>query len=118
MTLLAALATVVVLAGCGGGSTSTNGASHRLTPTAGSDSNTRTLRASSTETLEPSRAAQAQLTDEEMREYDVNEGRCHDDGGAVRDVGTLDAYCAFPNRSNDFHLLESAKKEELSNEGE
>ncbi len=58
------------------------------------------------------------LTLEEMREYDANEGRCKDDGGSVRDVGTLDAYCAFPARSNDFHLIESSQGREPSGEEE
>lgn len=58
------------------------------------------------------------LTDEEMAEYDANEGRCHDDGGSVRDVGTVDAYCAFPSASNDFHLIESSKAKEIAGEGE
>jgi hypothetical protein len=53
-----------------------------------------------------------------MGEYDVNEGRCHDDGGTIRNVGTVDAYCAFPNRSNDFHLIESSAKTEVSGEEE
>lgn len=51
------------------------------------------------------------LTHEEMREYDANEGRCDKDGGSVRDVGTMDAYCSFPARSNDFHLVESSHGE-------
>jgi hypothetical protein len=58
------------------------------------------------------------LTPEEMREYDVNEGRCHDDGGSVRDVGTIAAYCSFPARSNDFHLIESSHEKESAGEEE
>jgi hypothetical protein len=53
-----------------------------------------------------------------MREYDANEGRCHDDGGRVRAVGTVDAYCAFPARSNDFQLIESSNEKEPSGEEE
>jgi hypothetical protein len=58
------------------------------------------------------------LTPEEMSEYDANEGRCRDDGGSVRDVGRVDAYCAFPARSNDFHLIESSKAKEIAGEEE
>ncbi len=53
-----------------------------------------------------------------MREYDANEGRCDDDGGRVRDVGTMDAYCSFPARSNDFHLIESSHEKEPAGEEE
>jgi hypothetical protein len=53
-----------------------------------------------------------------MREYDANEGRCNDDGGSVRDVGTIEAYCSFPVRSNDFHLIESAHEKEPAGEEE
>jgi hypothetical protein len=76
--LLTGLVAGAVLAGCGGGSVSTNS------------------------------SARSALSDEEMREYDANEGRCHDDGGRVRNVGTVDAYCAFPQRANDFHLVETS----------
>jgi hypothetical protein len=58
------------------------------------------------------------LTLEEMREYDANEGRCDDDGGSVRDAGTTEAYCAFPARSNDFHLIESSHEKEPAGEEE
>ncbi len=58
------------------------------------------------------------LTLEEMREYDANEGRCDDDGGTIRDVGTVDAYCSFPARSNDFRLIESSHEQEPAGEEE
>ena len=58
------------------------------------------------------------LTAEEMREYDANEGRCEEDGGSVRDVGTIEAYCSFPTRSNDFHLIESSHEKEPAGEEE
>ena len=57
-------------------------------------------------------------TPEEKYEYDANEGRCKDDHGTVRDVGTMDAYCAFPVRSNDFHLIEPAQQKDLAGEEE
>ena len=63
-------------------------------------------------------SAAKSLTPEEMREYDANEGRCGDDGGRVRNVGTVDAYCAFPVRSNDFHLVESSQLKKPSGEEE
>ena len=53
-----------------------------------------------------------------MREYNANEGRCDDDGGSVRDVGTIEAYCSFPTRSNDFHLIESSHEKEPAGEEE
>lgn len=86
---LGMLAASAALAGCGGGARSS---------TAGTRS----------QSAQPPPSGARKLTDEEMREYDANEGRCHDDGGSVRDVGTIDAYCAFPARSNDFHLVESS----------
>ncbi len=58
------------------------------------------------------------ITEEEMREYDGNEGRCHEDGGSVRNVGTVDAYCAFAERSNDFHLVESSQQSRPAGEEE
>jgi hypothetical protein len=58
------------------------------------------------------------LTPEEMHEYDANEGRCHDDGGRVRDAGTLNAYCYFPARANDFHLVETSHVPEPAGEEE
>lgn len=58
------------------------------------------------------------LTTEEMREYDANEGRCNDDKGSVRDVGTLAAYCSFYARSNDFHLIETSHEQEPAGEEE
>ena len=57
-------------------------------------------------------------TPEEKYEYDANEGRCEDDHGTIRNVGTIDAYCAFPVRSNDFHLIEPAQQKDLAGEEE
>jgi hypothetical protein len=87
--LLSVIAAGAALAGCGG-SASTSGSARPST-------------------LSGSGTGTPPLTNEEMREYDANEGRCHDDGGSVRNVGSLDAYCAFPNHSNDFHLIESSQ---------
>lgn len=96
-SLLGGLAAAAVLAGCGGGgATPANSSTHSVTP---SRSATNAVGGGS---------RPAPLTDEEMREYDANEGRCHDDGGSVRNVGSVDAYCAFPQRSNDFHLVETS----------
>jgi hypothetical protein len=111
-SLLSALAASAALAGCGSGAVSTTNSTH-----------THAVVPSSTGGSERQPAGQSQsaatsLTPEEKQEYDSNEGRCHDDGGSVRDVGTVGAYCAFPARSNDFHLLESATTAELSNEEE
>ncbi len=57
-------------------------------------------------------------TPEEKYEYDANEGRCKDDHGTVRNVGTIAAYCAFPRSSNDFHLIEPAQQKDLAGEEE
>jgi hypothetical protein len=115
-SLLSALAASMALAGCGGGAVSATNStpSHTIAGTSTSTSTSGSAR-------EPARQRQPvakPLTLEEMREYDANEGRCHDDGGTVRDVGTVDAYCALPTRSDDFHLIESAKRRELSGEEE
>jgi hypothetical protein len=53
-----------------------------------------------------------------MREYNANEGRCHDDGGSVSNAGTIQAYCSFSARSNDFHLIESSHEQEPADEEE
>jgi hypothetical protein len=110
--LLTALATSAILAGCGGSSVSATKSTHSLTGTS-----TRVSGSARAPRRQRQSAAQS-LTLEEMHEYDANEGRCHDDGGSVRDVGTLDAYCAFPTSSNDFHLIESSQRTELSGEEE
>jgi hypothetical protein len=97
-SLLSTLAASATLAGCGEGA---------MRATKG--------------TLEPAgqrQSAAKSLTPEEMREYDANEGRCGDDGGKVRNVGTVDAYCAFPVRSNDFHLVESSQLKKPGGEEE
>ncbi len=109
---LSALAASVVLAGCGAGSRSTTESTHSLT--VGSTSVSRGAR----EPIERHRPGAQPLTLEEMREYDANEGRCADDGGSVRDAGTLEAYCSFPTRSNDFHLIESSHEKEPAGEEE
>jgi hypothetical protein len=122
---LSVLAASAALAGCGAGSTpaiesthtgstSVTGSAHSLTVGGASTSVSHSAR-------EPSGRRQPggrPLTTEEMREYDVNEGHCHDDGGSVRDVGTIAAYCSFPARSNDFHLIESSHEKEPVGEEE
>ncbi len=110
---LSALAASAALAGCGAGSRSATERTHSLTVGGASTSVSRAR--------EPTGRRQpgAQpLTPEEMREYDANEGRCDDDGGSVRDVGTIEAYCSFPARSNDFHLIESSHEKEPAGEEE
>jgi hypothetical protein len=102
---LGVLAAAAVLAGCGGGSTSTGSDTHSAAPTQSSSS---ARAAGSSGATESRQMSAAPLSDEEMREYDANEGRCKDDGGVVHNIGTLDAYCAFADRSNDFHLIESS----------
>jgi hypothetical protein len=112
--LLGALAAGAALAGCGGGATSTTDSTHTLTAVGTSTSVGR----SAAEPAAQRQSAAKSLTLEEMREYDANEGRCDDDGGSVRDVGTVAAYCAFPARHDDFHLIESAQEREPSGEEE
>jgi hypothetical protein len=107
-SLLGVLAASAALAGCGAGATSTTTHRHTVAPASTGDS----ARQPATQRQSGAKP----LTLEEMREYDANEGRCHDDHGSVRDVGTVNAYCAFPDRSNDFHLIESSKQTELSAE--
>ena len=108
-SLLSALAAAAILTGCGS-AVSSNSETHTATLTATLTSTSRAaLSAGSARVLERSRQAAAPLTEEEKREYDANEGRCHDDRGSVRNIGTLNAYCAFPNRSDDFHLIESSQ---------
>ena len=110
--LLSVLAASAAFAGCGAGSRSATERTHSLT--IGGTGVSRGARAP-TGRRQP--GAQP-LTPEEMREYDANEGRCHDDGGSVRDVGTLGAYCSFPARSNNFHLIESSHEKEPAGEEE
>ncbi len=109
---LSALAVSAALAGCGAGSRSATESTHSLT--VGSTSVSRGARAP----IGRRQPGAQPLTLEEMREYDANEGRCDDDGGSVRDVGTLEAYCSFPTRSNDFHLIESSHEKESAGEEE
>lgn len=104
-SLLSALAAAAILAGCGS-AVSAKSETHAATLTSTSRA---ALSAGSARVVEQSRQGAAPLSEEEKREYDANEGRCHDDRGSVRDTGTLNAYCSFPNRSNDFHLIESAQ---------
>ena len=106
-SLLSALAAGATLAGCGSGAApNSNTRPATLTSTSTSSA---VLSAGSARAVEQSRAANVPLTEEEKREYDANEGRCQDDRGSVRNRGTINAYCAFPNRSNDFHLIESSQ---------
>lgn len=111
---LSALAASAALAGCGAGSRSATERTHSLTVGAASTSVSRGGRAP-TGRHQP--GAQP-LTLEEMREYNANEGRCDDDGGSIRNVGTIEAYCSFPTRSNDFHLIESSHAKEPAGEEE
>jgi hypothetical protein len=111
---LSVLAASAALAGCGAGSGSATESTHRLTVGATSTSVSRGAR----EPIGRRQPGAQPLTLEERREYDANEGRCHDDGGSVHDVGTLEAYCSFPARSNDFHLIESSHEQEPAGEEE
>ncbi len=111
---LSALAVSAALAGCGAGSRSATERTHSPTVGATSTSVSRGARAP----IGRRQPGAQPLTPEEMREYDANEGRCDDDGGSVRDVGTLEAYCSFPTRSNDFHLIESSHEKESAGEEE
>jgi hypothetical protein len=111
---LSALAASAALAGCGAGSGSATESTHGFTVGGTSTSVSHGARAP-TGRRQP--GAQP-LTPEEKREYDANEGRCDDDGGSVRNVGTLEAYCSFPARSNDFHLIESSHEQEPAGEEE
>lgn len=122
---LSALAVSAALAGCGAGSTPATENTHTgSTPTTESTYSL-TVGGTGTSVSHGARApsgrsqpAAQPLTTEEKREYDVNEGHCHDDGGSVRDVGTIAAYCSFPARSNDFHLIESSHEKEPAGEEE
>jgi len=111
---LSALAASAALAGCGAGSTPATESTHSLTVDGASTSVSHSARAPSGRRQPVARP----LTTEEMREYDINEGHCDDDGGSVRDVGTIKAYCSFPARSNDFHLIESSHEKEPAGEEE
>jgi hypothetical protein len=113
-SLLSALAASAVLAGCGGGAVSATKSTHSVTVARTGTNVAGSARAPGTER----QSAEDISTVEERREYDANESRCHDDGGSVRNVGMMDAYCAFPIRANDFHLLETAHGTELSGEEE
>jgi ABC-type phosphate transport system substrate-binding protein len=112
--LLSVLAASAALAGCGAGSRSATERTHSLT--IGSTS-TSVIRGAGASTGRRQPGAQP-LTHEEMREYDANEGRCEEDGGRVRDVGTMEAYCSFAARSNNFHLIESSHEKEPAGEEE
>ncbi len=112
-SLLSALAAGAALAGCGAGGMSAT----KTTPSPTVGASTSVTRSERESTRQRESVAKP-LTLEEMREYDANEGRCHDDGGSVRDVGTVNAYCAFPTRSNDFHLIESSQEKEPAGEEE
>lgn len=111
---LGALAVSAALAGCGAGSRSATESTHGLTVGATSAGVGRGAR----EPIERHQPSPEPMTTEEKREYDANEGRCDDDGGGVRDVGTLEAYCSFPARSNDFHLIETSHEKEPAGEEE
>lgn len=111
---LSALAAGAVLAGCGAGTRSAAESTRSPTVGATSTSVSHGPRAPSGGRQPDARP----LTAEEMREYNANEARCHDDGGRVRDVGTLEAYCSFPARSNDFHLIETSHEKEPAGEEE
>ncbi len=111
---LSALAVSAALAGCGAGSTPATESTHSPTVGGTSTSVSRDAR----EPIGGRQPGAQPLTQEEMREYDANEGRCKDDGGSVHDVGTVDAYCSFPARANDFHLIESSHEKEPAGEEE
>jgi hypothetical protein len=112
--LLSAVAASAALAGCGGAAAPATRSIHGRTILPTNTSPGRSARGAT----EQRQSLAKPLTLEEMREYDANEGRCDDDGGRVRDVGTVDAYCAFPARSNDFHLIESTLGRKPSGEEE
>jgi hypothetical protein len=112
--LVGVLAASAALAGCGAGAQSTT-ASSRSPALGGTDTS---AGASGREAIAQGQPLPRPATPEEKYEYDANEGRCKDDHGTVRNVGTIDAYCAFPVRSNDFHLIEPAQQKELGGEEE
>ncbi len=112
--LLSALAASAALAGCGASAQSTSGSTRRVTVLSTGTSAAPGGREAIAEGQSPAKPA----TPEEKYEYDANEGRCQDDHGTVRNVGTTDAYCAFPVRSNDFHLIEPAQQKDLAGEEE
>jgi hypothetical protein len=109
---LSALAASAALAGCGAGSRSATESTH--SPTVGGTSVSHGAR----EPVGRRQPSAQPLTLEEMREYNANEGRCHDDGGSVSNAGTIQAYCSFSARSNDFHLIESSHEQEPADEEE
>ncbi len=112
--LVSALAASAALAGCGASAQNTTGST-------GSATVARTGTGAGPSGREPiagGRSLAKPATPEEKYEYDANEGRCEDDHGTVRNVGTIDAYCAFPVRSNDFHLIEPAQQKDLAGEEE
>ena len=109
--LFGALAAGVALAGCGGllPTATTTNTTTKSTPTVAATDTTSAGHGSSTQggSHEP---LPKPTTPEEKHEYDANEVRCRDDGGTIRDVGTIDAYCSFPTPTDDFHLIESSQK--------
>lgn len=110
--LLGALAAGVALAGCGGllpTTTATTTTATKSTPTVAATDTTSAGHGSATQGGSREPPARP-TTPEEKHEYDANEVRCRDDGGAIRDVGTIDAYCSFPTRTDDFHLIETSQK--------
>lgn len=111
---LGVLAASAALAGCGAGSSPATESTHVLTVGATGTSVSHGAR----EPIGRGQPGAEPMTTEEKHEYDANEGRCHDDGGSVRDVGTLEAYCSFPARSNDFHLIETSHEKEPAGEEE
>ncbi|MGA7704400.1 MAG: hypothetical protein WB998_05835 [Solirubrobacteraceae bacterium] len=111
---LSALAASAALAGCGAGAVSAT----TSTPSHTDAGTSTSVTGSEREPVKGGQSVAKPLTLEEMREYDANEGRCHDDRGTIRDVGTVDAYCSFPTRSNDFHLIESSHEQEPAGEEE
>lgn len=111
---LSLLAVSAALAGCGAGSKSATESTH--SPTVGGTDTS--VSRSARQPVGRRQPGSQPLTLEEMREYDANEGRCDNDGGSVRNVGTIKAYCSFPARSNDFHLIESSHEQEPAGEEE
>jgi hypothetical protein len=112
--LLSALAASAALAGCGASAQSTTTSTPGLTVVPRSTS----VGPSGRQPTGQGQSLAKPKTLEEKREYDANEGRCEDDGGSVRNVGTIDAYCAFPTRSDDFHLIETSHQKAPAGEEE
>lgn len=112
--LLSALAASAALVGCGAGAQSTATSTRGLTSVPTSTS----VGPGGREPIGGGQPVAKPTTPEEKHEYDANEGRCKDDGGTIRNVGTIAAYCAFPNRSDDFHLIEASQQKPLTEEVE